>query len=121
MFTNSVYNYYRKYKNGNNLANRRSLQAIESTFYALTLKEQHLLNQKADQKIQLTFAQAYFKLAVDCYPKYKALSKTVLEKANQNLERKPKLFIGSKSADFIANHISWKLARKIQFLKEKRR
>jgi glycosyltransferase involved in cell wall biosynthesis len=119
VFADNVYNYYRKYKNGNNLANRRSLAAVESTFYALTLKEQHLLSHNSDQKIRFTFAQAYFKLAVDCYPEYKTLSKKMLEKASQNLERKPKLFIGSKSADFIANHISWKLVKNIQFFKNK--
>lgn len=119
IFTDHVYNYYRKYKNGSNLASRRSLQAMESTFNALVLKEQHLMNKKTERKVQLTFAQAYFKLAVDCYPTYKALSKKMLKKAKIHLEKQPQLYVGSKIADFVANTISWKLARRIQSLKAK--
>lgn len=119
VYTDQVYNYYRKYKNGNNLASRRSLAAMESTFNALALKEQHLMAKQTARNVQLTFAQAYFKLAVDCYPKYKALSAKILKKAKINLDKQPKLYVGSKIADFVANSISWKLARHIQSLKAK--
>jgi glycosyltransferase involved in cell wall biosynthesis len=119
VFTDRVYNYYRKYKNGTNLAGRRSLAAMESTFNALALKEQHLMAKKVERKVQLTFAQAYFKLAIDCYPTYKALSRKIMKKAKIHLEKPPHLYVGSALADFVANHISWKLARRIQFLKAK--
>jgi glycosyltransferase involved in cell wall biosynthesis len=119
IFTDNVYSYYRKYKNGNNLANRKTLSAIESTYYALTLKEKHLLEHNADPTIKQTFANAYYKLAVDCFPKYKTLSREILIKANQNLITKPKLFLGSSITDFLANHISWKLVKYIQFFKDK--
>jgi glycosyltransferase involved in cell wall biosynthesis len=119
VFTDHIYNYYRKYKNGTNLASKRSLQAMESTFNALALKEQYLMTKKIEPKVQLTFALAYFKLAVDCYPTYKALSKKILKKAKLHLQKQPKLYVGSKVADFVANTISWKLARHIQSLKAK--
>ncbi len=118
VYTPDIYNYYRKYKNGNNLANQSNIDAIESIFNALILKENHLLSVKKDETIKYTFAQAYFKLAVGCYPKYKILSKKIMDKANLNSEIKTKLFIGSKSADFIANNFSWKLVKYIQYLKE---
>ncbi|WP_051691690.1 glycosyltransferase family 2 protein [Pedobacter borealis] len=116
---NNVYNYYRKYKDGTNLASQKSIKAMESIFNGLTLKEQHLLAVKNEDKIKETFALAYFKLAVSCYPQYKFLSKKILKNALLNLKKQPYLYIGSKTADFIANHINWKLARKLQTLKEK--
>lgn len=116
-----VFNYYRKYKNGTNLASQASLKAMRSTFYGLLLKEQHLLARSNDPKISETFALAYYKLGVSCYPKYKALSEEILSKANIHLKKKPKLFIGSKMADFVANHINWKLAKRLQSLKDKLR
>lgn len=114
--------FYRKFNSKNNLSAQTSLTSKYSSFNALCLKEKHLSKIKDDPAFRETFATSYYKLGVECYPLYRKLSKACILKAkdlNPSYHKKD-LFIGSKTINYIANHISWKLVRIAQYMKHKR-
>jgi len=117
IYTNKIFNYYRKHKKGNNLSSQLTKNAITSIFTAICLKESHLSKIKTDKTFQQIFNSMYFRFAVNCYPKYKSTTKLAQSKIKGNFVKKPQLYLGGKIIDFIANNISWKLARYIQHIR----
>jgi len=118
-FVEDVFAYYRKYHSFKSLSAQNTLKASISSFETLLLKEKHFREHANESHYQETFAASYYKLGIENYPKYKDLSHKCMEKAkflDKNYKKK-QLFLGGKTADFIANNISWKFARYIQHLK----
>lgn len=112
--------FYRKHETAS-LSNSSGLSNIISAITALKLKSSHLLKYNDDFVLKKIISQYFWQLSVRTYPEHKLMSKKCAEHATAILEKKqmPKLDIGNKILNFIANQLSWKLARTIQFYKKK--
>jgi glycosyltransferase involved in cell wall biosynthesis len=112
--------YYRKHEVAT-LSNSQGLSNITSSAKALHLKSLHLAKFGDDPIIKKVMSQYFWQLAVLSYPEYKSISKKLIEQAESLLGVKqiPALNIGNGIFNFIANHISWKLGRSLQFYKQR--
>ncbi|WP_343523807.1 glycosyltransferase [Pedobacter sp.] len=111
--------YYRKYKSNKSLSAQNTLKALQSAYKALELKENHFRGYKEKDFYAKTFAASYYKLGIQCYPKYKTLSSQCIERA-QYLDKNYKQnrqYIGGKISNYIANNMSWKFVRHLQNIK----
>jgi glycosyltransferase involved in cell wall biosynthesis len=112
--------YYRKHEEAS-LSNTKGLANITSSAKSLCLKSAHLSKHGNDETLKRVMSKFFWQLAVRSYPEYKSISKKLVEQAIslQGKKQIPKLNIGNIIFDFIANHVSWKLGRQIQFYKQK--
>ncbi|SDG42148.1 Glycosyltransferase involved in cell wall bisynthesis [Pedobacter terrae] len=111
--------YYRKYKSNKSLSAQNNFKAFQSAYKTLNLKEEHFKKYKGKDFYAKTFAASYYKLGIQCYPKYNTLSSQCIERAKY-LDQKykhNKQYIGGRISNYIANNISWKLARHLQNIK----
>lgn len=119
VFVQHTYAYYRKYKSNKSLSAQNTLKALQSAYKTLNLKEDHFRRYKEKDFYSKTFAASYYKLGIQCYPKYKTLSSQCIKSA-EYLDKNYKhnrQYIGGRISNYIANNISWKLVRHLQNIK----
>ncbi|MDQ1141884.1 glycosyltransferase family 2 protein [Pedobacter agri] len=120
VYVDHVLNFYRKHQDGSNLSDQKLYNAKKSSFDALCLKQQHLASYYKRGTNTPNLALSFYKLATECYPMFKSLSKQCINMAFKLDKKyaKKKIFIGGSLTNFIANHISWRLSRMVQHYKE---
>ncbi len=113
------FNYYRKSRLNNTLSSLKSYNSFKSAIESTDLIRAHLKNYLNAADVYNCFYKSYTGYKINCFPDYKHLSKQCDSKASSILQAvqnggKVKIRIGGKIIDFIANNISWKLARYLQ-------
>ncbi|QXU42333.1 glycosyltransferase [Pedobacter sp. D749] len=113
--------YYRKHEFGS-LSNANGRKNIAASIKSVNCKAETLIGYYPnDMEFKTMISDAFWQLAVRAYPEFKDLSQTSIKYALKILGEKriPKLYIGNHFFDFIANQLHWKLARNLQYLKQK--
>ncbi|MDN5289003.1 MAG: glycosyltransferase family 2 protein [Mucilaginibacter sp.] len=108
-------NYYRKFKSSaNNLASVNNEDSANSAFHAVLLKRRHLFSQDRSESAKKAIYLQLRYLSIRYYRKYPALYKRAeAELGNFDHYHFVPIF-GGRVINFIAQHISWKLARILQ-------
>jgi glycosyltransferase involved in cell wall biosynthesis len=111
--------YYRKHS-VNSLSNNRGHTNMVSNLKSLQQKACHLSKKNRDLTFNKIISDYFWQLGVRCYPEHKDLYRICRDEALRSLSRQeiPHLNIGNKLFDLIANHLSWKLARWLQYHKQ---
>ena len=117
-FIDNTYTYYRKTSTGKSLSSQKNLAAFHSSFESILLIEERLRNYKNDLRINVVISRMLVELLYQCYPNYPDLAKSVENKiiGLGGTSYKPK--IGGKLIEVIKSILGWKIARKLQNLKE---
>jgi glycosyltransferase involved in cell wall biosynthesis len=113
--------YYRKHEQ-ESLSNVNSKKSISDAIKSINCKGITLMDfSPNDMEFKAIISEAFWQLAIRAYPEHKELSRKSIEYASKILGevRIPKFYIGNKIFDFIANRLHWKLARNLQYLKQK--
>lgn len=110
----SEFNYYRKFKKGNNLSSTHTYKGLESLLNSAISKKKHLLNRTNTIEAKKAIQNMFFDVAFYSYPKYLDLVK----KAEENFLFKnfQKKSMGGPIFNLLATIIGWKLTKRIQFL-----
>lgn len=119
-YCETSFTYYRKSENNpHSLSLQNSRKALVSAITALDLKLKHLENSSNNIRVGETFAKHFWHLGIKCYPENIDLADYCINRYNAlaGAKSKPKIYIGGSFIDFIANNLSWKLARHIQVYK----
>ncbi|MCZ4221799.1 glycosyltransferase [Pedobacter rhodius] len=113
--------YYRKYNDNSSLSNNTGKKNLTASIDSLKSKADILLRSKSAFVYKKIMSDYFWQLAIRCYPDEYDLYEICAKKAIKILGRKklPKFYIGNKFIDFLANTLSWKLARRLQYIKQK--
>ncbi|RWU08605.1 glycosyltransferase family 2 protein [Pedobacter chitinilyticus] len=107
-------NFYRKYSNKNNLSGLRSEASLYSLLNSVLLKKKHLLERDNSQPAKFAIQRMLFDVALLSYPKFNHITKIAFK---NSVTQNPKdIQLGGRVINFIANHISWKIARHLQII-----
>jgi glycosyltransferase involved in cell wall biosynthesis len=123
VYSSQAMNFYRKYESNASLSGTKSSTAYRSQFQSNRLKHQHLLSFNKDIDLVPYIHTATFKsmqlLLHALYPKHRSLysevedfTKTLIKHSSRGKE-----VYGGSLANFIGNHVSWKLLKRLQNLK----
>lgn len=115
--------YYRKYNGNASLSNNFGRKNLTASIESLKSKADILLKSKSVFVYKKIMSDYFWQLAIRCYPNEYDLYKICEKEAIKILGRKelPKFYIGHKFIDFLANNLSWKLSRRLQYIKQKMR
>ena len=109
-FSNFGLNYYRKFNHRQSLSAQKNLKAIESAALSIDLKLGYLSTKINDPIIERSFARYYWEIGLAAYPKYKSLSKCLINKATK-LGYNGKKYAGGPKGQVVARYLGWRAAR----------
>jgi len=109
-------NYYRKYINGNNVANNyKKFKALSSALDSAELKTSYLLRSRDDQSSRKAVANVFMQLAVDAYPSCPGLYHKAMKKVKGQNEKPLIPVLGGQMIEFIKQLLGWKTAKRISY------
>jgi glycosyltransferase involved in cell wall biosynthesis len=111
-FSDTGFNYYRKFNHQHSLSAQKTLKGLESAVLAIDLKYGHIKAKTSDRLADRVFAKHYWWTGVLAFPQFKALSKYCIQKAKQ-LDYQGERYVGSPAGHFLAGFLGWKAARLI--------
>ncbi len=114
LYDKNCFNYYRKYKNSNNLASSKSKKALHGKFRSFLLKKQYLLNATDDATAKKALARSAMEIAFDAYPIDKKLTSEILKAIDEigGTDYVPPM--GGRHIELIKKLFGWKTARMFQ-------
>lgn len=113
LLVRDVFNYYRKFKEGNTLSSPNSIKKQQSAFKSIKLKAQHLLAVTNDKRAKLALSGLFWDITFSLYPNQKAMSleaENMARAFNPGFKFKP--FKGLKAK--LASMFGWKTVRWLQ-------
>lgn len=115
VYSKDCFNYYRKYKSGNNsLASIKTKQGLEGKFKSLLLKREYLLNATKNPAAKKGLARCAKSLAMESYLIDKGLTNEILKTIKELGGTNYTPIMGGKRIEFIKKVFGWKAALNLQ-------
>ena len=109
-------NYYRKFKQTSSLSGQKSLEAYQNLALTIDLKYKYLKERVTGPILEKIFARQYWELGVSTYPKYKELSKDLINKADKMGYAGVRYKSGPVSTA-LSKIFGWRLMRNLSYIK----
>lgn len=108
--------YYRQYAEGGSLSSGRQRKQIEGWILSIDSKAAHVLPRTTDAnrpQARVALARQYMDVAFHAYPAQADLARTAEARAEALGGHRCEAFDHSRMGRFIANHLSWRAARRL--------
>ena len=116
-FSDTGFNYYRKFNTRQSLSSQKSKKAMQSAVLAIGLKLEHLKAKSQDEIIDRIFAKHYWWTGVMAYPQFKNISADCIKKAKQ-LGYSGEKYVGGNNGHILSAFFGWKAARQIAYYRQ---
>ncbi len=115
-YSEKAINYYRKFKQETSLSGKKSLKAYQDLATVIDLKFKYLKQRITDPILEKVFARQYWELGVSSYPKFKQLSKGLIQKADKMGYTGQKYKSGPLST-LLSKFFGWRIMRTLSYMK----
>ncbi len=110
-----VLNYYRKHIGGQNIANQKQENHIESQLEALFSKSKQFKGLEETPAYKKAMALQYKLIAINAFPEFKKLSNKAMKLSTEFGDSDFLPVLGGKIIEFIKHEFGWKVAKSLSY------